>query len=96
MVDVQGKRRLACRATLRYENDEIHRLITSVHLSRPENYPSIYRPGATIVAFTGGDVMCCPEFYGECARLIKANTDLWVLLETNQIYLMENVDPAAF
>jgi pyruvate-formate lyase-activating enzyme len=48
------------------------------------------------VAFTGGDVMCCPEFYGECARLIKANTDLWVLLETNQIYLMENVDPAAF
>jgi len=174
MVAVQDRRRLACRATLRYENDGIYRLITSVHLSRPENYLSIYQsgcnfscrkchswnfskvkdgawyapgdilkkalaynkivtlkeprsmatawhahdscrccgscvvqgypspscpgvlepesialspqgfgPARNIVAFTGGDVMCCPEFYGECARLVKANTDLWVLLETN-------------
>jgi hypothetical protein len=45
MVDVQGKRRLACQATLRYANDEIHRLITSVHLSRPDNYLSIYQSG---------------------------------------------------
>jgi pyruvate-formate lyase-activating enzyme len=35
------------------------------------------------VAFTGGDLTCCPEFYGECARLIKDNTQLWVLIETN-------------
>lgn len=174
MVDVQGMRRLACRATLREQGGEHQRLITSVHLSRPENYLSIYQsgcnlscrkchswyfskvkdgswyapgdilkqaqaydklvtlreprfratawhahdscrccgdcvmqghpspscpgvlppqsivlspqgfgPARNIVAFTGGDVMCCPEFYGECARLIKANTDLWVLLETN-------------
>jgi pyruvate-formate lyase-activating enzyme len=35
------------------------------------------------VAFTGGDLTCCPEFYAECAGLIKANTQLWVLIETN-------------
>ena len=45
--------------------------------------PQGFGPARNIVAFTGGDVMCCPEFYGECARLIKANTKLWVLLETN-------------
>jgi len=174
MVAVQGMHHLACRATLRYEDDGVNRLITSVHLSRPENYLSIYQsgcnfscrkchswhfskvkdgtwyapgdilkealaynklvsleeprskatawhahdscrccgscvmqghpspscpgvlepesivmspqgfgPARNIAAFTGGDVMCCPEFYGECARLIKANTNLWVLLETN-------------
>jgi pyruvate formate lyase activating enzyme len=173
-VEADGKRQLACRATLKYEDDHIYRLITSIHLSRPENYLSIYQsgcnfscrkchswhfskikdgtwyapqeileaavtyeksvtqmeprdratswhahdscrccgscvlhakpsascPGAlkpesivlspqgfgparNIVAFTGGDVTCCPEFYGECARLIKAQTRLWVLLETN-------------
>ena len=167
-------RRLACRATLKYENNDIHRLITSVHLSRPENYLSIYQSGCNfacrkchswtfskvkdgewysprdilkaamtyeksvtqfeprsaatawhahdacrccgtcvtrqkpaaycpavlapeqivlspqgfgsarnIVAFTGGDITCCPEFYGECARLIKNHTRLWVLIETN-------------
>ena len=41
-VQVDGKRRLACRATLKYENGEIYRLIASAHLSRPENYLSIY------------------------------------------------------
>ena len=35
------------------------------------------------MAFTGGDITCCPEFYAECADLVKTNTDLWVLLETN-------------
>ena len=165
---------LACRATLKYENSQIHRLITSIHLSRPENYLSLYQsgcnfscrkchswyfskvkdgswytpqqileqaqayektvtlieprekatawhahdscrccgscvihgkksascpemlnpeaillspqgfgPARNIVAFTGGDVTCCPEFYGECARLIKQNTKLWILIETN-------------
>ena len=173
-VQVDGKRQLACRATLKYENGEIYRLITSVHLSRPENYLSIYQsgcnfacrkchswyfskikdgtwysagdlledalayektvtqfeprsratawhahdscrccgscvtrqtpsafcpgvlapdqivlspqgfgPARNIVGFTGGDVSCCPEFYTECARLIKKQTKLWVLIETN-------------
>jgi pyruvate-formate lyase-activating enzyme len=173
-VETDGKRRLACQATLKYENGEIYRLVTSVHLSRPENYLSIYqsgcnfscrkchswyfskvkdgtwyspvdilddalayektvtqfepRPRATawhahdacrccgscvtrqkpaafcpgvlepeqivlspqgfgparnIVAFTGGDVTCCPDFYAECARLLKKQTKLWVLIETN-------------
>ena len=174
LVKVNGKRELACQSTLKDQNKETLRLITSVHLSRPENYLSIYQsgcnfscrkchswyfskvrdgawyspreilkearaydklvtlkeprematawhahdscrccgscvvygrrsptcpgilapelillspqgfgPARNIVAFTGGDVMCCPEFYGECARLIKENTSLWVLLETN-------------
>jgi pyruvate-formate lyase-activating enzyme len=174
LVESDGRQRLACQATLQYENDQVSRLITSVHLSRPENYLSIYQsgcnfscrkchswhfskaadgswyspqdileealtynklvtftepraqatawhahdscrccgncvfqgrrsptcpevldpqsivlslqgfgPARNIVAFTGGDVVCCPEFYGECARLIKAHTSLWVLLETN-------------
>jgi pyruvate-formate lyase-activating enzyme len=173
-VEVEGKRQLACRATLKYVNSEVYRLITSVHLSRPENYLSIYQsgcnfscrkchswyfskvkdgtwyspgdildvalmyeksvtqfeprsratawhahdtcrccgscmtlqepsafcprvlepeqivlspqgfgPARNIVAFTGGDITCCPEFYGECARLIKKQTKLWVLIETN-------------
>ena len=173
-VEAEGKRRLACQATLKYANGEVYRLITSVHLSRPENYLSIYQsgcnfscrkchswyfskvkdgtwyspadildaaltyeksvtqfeprsratawhahdscrccgscvtrqkpsafcPGAlkpeqitlspqgfgparNIAAFTGGDVTCCPDFYAECARLIKKQTKLWVLIETN-------------
>lgn len=164
----------ACQATLKYENNKTHRMITSIHLSRPENYLSIYQsgcnfscrkchswyfskiqagkwytprdvlkeaiayqqtvslvepkeqatawhahdscrccgscvhygkrsslcpgvlqpeailfspqglgPARNIVAFTGGDVTCCPEFYGECTRLIKKHTQLRVLIETN-------------
>ena len=173
-VQAEGQRLLACRATLKYENNQVHRLITSIHLSRPENYLSIYQsgcnfscrkchswyfskvkdgswytpqevleqalayektvtlmeprekatawhahdscrccgscviygkksascpemlspetillspqgfgPARNIVAFTGGDLTCCPDFYGECARLIKQNTKLWVMIETN-------------
>ncbi|MGD9080552.1 MAG: radical SAM protein [Desulfobacterales bacterium] len=173
-VEAEGKRQLACQATLKYVNGEIHRLITSVHLSRPENYLSIYQsgcnfscrkchswhfskvkdgswyspedildaalkydktvtqleprsratawhahdacrccgscvtrqkpsafcpgvlepeqivlspqgfgPARNIVAFTGGDISCCPDFYAKCARLIKNQTRLWVLIETN-------------
>ena len=44
-VEAEGKRRLACQATLKYVNSEIYRLITSVHLSCPENYLSIYQSG---------------------------------------------------
>ena len=173
-VEVNGKHALACQATLKSVDGEIHRLVTSVHLSRPENYLSIYQsgcnfscrkchswyfskvkdgrwftpndilkealrydnlvtlrqprematswhahdscrccgscvvngqrasscpgvlppasillspqgfgPARNIVAFTGGDVLCCPEWYGDCTSLIKKNTDLWVLIETN-------------
>jgi pyruvate-formate lyase-activating enzyme len=45
--------------------------------------PQGFGPSRNIVAFTGGDVTCCPEFYAECSRLIKAQTKLWVLIETN-------------
>jgi pyruvate-formate lyase-activating enzyme len=174
LVKSDGKRRLACQATLKTENKKLSRKITSIHLSRPENYLSIYQSGCNfacrkchswsfskvadgswytaedilkyaleyqekvswieprdkatsyhahntcrccghcvlngkpsavcpgvldpeaivispqgfgpvrnIVGFTGGDVTCCPEFYGECTRLIKAETRLWVLIETN-------------
>jgi pyruvate-formate lyase-activating enzyme len=173
-VEADGKRRLACQATLKSINGDIYRLITSVHLSRPENYLSVYQsgcnfscrkchswyfskvkdgtwyspedildaalkyektvtqleprsratawhahdtcrccgscmtlqkpsafcpgvlepeqivlspqgfgPARNIVAFTGGDITCCPEFFAKCARLIKKQTALWVLIETN-------------
>jgi len=45
--------------------------------------PQGYGPARNVVAFTGGDITCCPEFYVECARLIKEKTGLWVLIETN-------------
>ncbi|MGD2271703.1 MAG: radical SAM protein [Desulfobacterales bacterium] len=174
LVKSDNKRALACQTTLKQENNKIHRMITSIHLSRPENYLSIYQsgcnfscrkchswyfskiregrwytpadvlkealgyqqtvtliepkenitawhardscrccgscvlygkrseacpgrlkpdaillspqgfgPARNIVAFTGGDLTCCPEFYSECARLIKAHLDLRVLIETN-------------
>lgn len=45
LVKVNGNKQPACQATLRYENGNIYRLITSVNLSRPENYLSIYQYG---------------------------------------------------
>ncbi|MGZ3515465.1 MAG: radical SAM protein [Thermodesulfobacteriota bacterium] len=45
--------------------------------------PQGWGPARNIVAFTGGDLTCRPEFYVECTRLIKAETKLWVLVETN-------------
>jgi len=173
-VQVDGGKVWACEATLRQADEGTLRLISSVHLSRPENYLSIYQsgcnfscrkchswnfskiasgnwwsardilkacreyekgvtlrepryratafhghetcrccgscvmygkrsplcpkaiqkkdivlspqgwgPARNIVAFTGGDVTCCPDFYVQCARLIKEETKLWVLIETN-------------
>ncbi len=173
-VEADEKRAAACQNTLRYDHNRIQRLITSIHLSRPENYLSIYQsgcnftckkchswqfskmadgkwytpqdilaqalkyernvtlkeprekatawhahdscrccgscvvynqkaaacpdildpenitlspqgfgPARNILAFTGGDITCCPEFYCECAQLIKKHTELWVLIETN-------------
>ena len=174
LVEVGKGKALACEATLKQTDTGPHRLISAVHLSRPENYLSIYQsgcnfscrkchswdftkvakgewwspadvlkacreyarevtlrepreratafhaqdscrccgscvmagkrsplcpkviqkkeiflspqgwgPARNIVAFTGGDLACCPEFYAQCTRLIKTETDLWVLLETN-------------
>ncbi|MFX0114477.1 MAG: radical SAM protein [Candidatus Hodarchaeota archaeon] len=46
--------------------------------------PQGFGPARNIVAFTGGDVLCQPEFYIEVTQKIKeACPDLWVLLETN-------------
>jgi len=45
--------------------------------------PQGWGPARNIVAFTGGDLTCCPDFYVECTRLIKNETSLWVLIETN-------------
>jgi pyruvate-formate lyase-activating enzyme len=52
-----------------------------------------YGPARNILAFTGGDVLCRPEFYGRCATLVKEKTRLWVLLETNGFGLTaDNLD----
>ncbi len=40
-----GKKSPACQSTLRKKNDEFERLISAIHLSRPENYLSIYQSG---------------------------------------------------
>jgi len=45
--------------------------------------PQGYGPARNIVAFTGGDLTCRPRFYTEFARQVKAETGLWVLVETN-------------
>lgn len=184
LVKTSGKHLPACQVTLKYKNHKPHRLITAIHLSRPENYLSIYQSGCNfscrkchswyfskakkgswyspedilkeavdyeksvtlteprekatawhahetcrccgscilygkrpsscpgildpdsialgpqgfgpvrnIVAFTGGDLTCNPEFYGECARLIHQHTRLWVLIETNGYGLtLNNLD----
>ena len=174
ITQADGKKGLACEVTFREQDGRISRCIESVHLSRPENYLSIYQsgcnlscrkchswyfskvargtwyspseiatlcvdydkritlresreratswyahdscrccgacvisgkrssrcpgilspkdivlspqgfgPARNIVGFTGGDLCCKPEFYAECARLIKEKTKLWVLIETN-------------
>jgi pyruvate formate lyase activating enzyme len=46
--------------------------------------PQGFGPARNIVAFTGGDILCRPEFYLEAAGKIKERAgDLWILLETN-------------
>jgi len=183
-VEVEHGKALACEATLKESDRGLLRLISAAHLSRPENYLSIYQsgcnfscrkchswtftkkakgewwspedvlkackeyergvtiwepreratafhaiescrccgacvmsgkrslvcprviqkkdivlspqgwgPARNIIAFTGGDLTCCPEFYVKCARLIKSETRLWVMVETNGYGLTpENLD----
>ncbi len=47
--------------------------------------PQGFGPARNIVAFTGGDITCQPEYYAEVSEKIKEATDgnLWVLIETN-------------
>ncbi len=184
LIKTNEKRSPACQVTLKYRDNQPYRLVTAIHLSRPENYLSIYQSGCNfscrkchswyfskekngswyspndilkeavdyeksvtlieprekatawhahdtcrccgdcilngkrsnlcpgilapesivlgpqgfgpvrnIVAFTGGDLTCNPEFYGECARLIHQHTRLWVLVETNGYGLtLNNLD----
>lgn len=42
-------------------------------------------PARNILAFTGGDLTCNPEYYAEATRKIKeaTNNKLWVLIESN-------------
>ena len=44
-VEAPGRTLSACEATLREREGRLERLIKSVHLSRPENYLSIYQSG---------------------------------------------------
>ncbi len=46
--------------------------------------PQGFGPARNIIAFTGGDIMCKPEFYTQTAEKIKAEEEnLLILLETN-------------
>ena len=45
LVTHSGQQAPACRITLSEKNNRLYRRITSVHLSRPENYLSIYQSG---------------------------------------------------
>jgi hypothetical protein len=58
---VKGKPVLACQATLKYENNNLHRLITSIHLSRFENYLSIYQFGLKNIRLGNLGVFICTE-----------------------------------
>jgi pyruvate-formate lyase-activating enzyme len=50
--------------------------------------PQGFGPARNIVAFTGGDVVCAPEYYVQSTRLIKEHAPgMWVLLETNGLGL---------
>jgi len=56
--------------------------------------PQGFGPARNIIAFTGGDLACQPEFYAEATREIKTlHRNLWVLFETNGYGLTpENLD----
>ncbi len=53
--------------------------------------PQGYGPARNIVAFTGGDLTCCADFYVQVTEKIKAQCEnIWVLLETNGYGLTPN------
>jgi pyruvate-formate lyase-activating enzyme len=61
--------------------------------------PQGFGPARNIAAFTGGDIICCAEFYAEVAEKIKERCKVWILLETNgyglttkNLELLEAVD----
>lgn len=56
--------------------------------------PQGFGPARNIIAFTGGDLSCCTEFYSQAAQEIKKNCkNMWVLLETNGLGLIpQNLD----
>jgi pyruvate-formate lyase-activating enzyme len=46
--------------------------------------PQGFGPARNIMAFTGGDVSCCVDFYCQAAEEIKKNcSNMWVLIESN-------------
>lgn len=46
--------------------------------------PQGFGPARNIIAFTGGDLACQPQFYMQAAEAIKGlSFELWVLFETN-------------
>ncbi len=47
--------------------------------------PQGFGPARNIVAFTGGDLTCNPDYYARVSERIKEHTNgkLWVLIETN-------------
>ncbi|MGD8981566.1 MAG: radical SAM protein [Desulfobacterales bacterium] len=45
LVEANGEHLPACQMTLKYRSRQPYRLITAIHLSRPENYLSIYQSG---------------------------------------------------
>ncbi len=56
--------------------------------------PQGFGPARNIVAFTGGDLACCVDFYCQAAEEIKKKCkNIWVLLETNGFGLIpQNLD----
>ncbi len=56
-----------------------------------------YGPARNIVAFTGGDLVCIPEFYAQASERIKDRCRrMWVLIETNGFGLTrENLEVLA-
>jgi pyruvate formate lyase activating enzyme len=67
---MQGKRSKSCPGVLSVDKIELS--------------PQGWGPARNIIAFTGGDLACQPEFYVKSAELIKQlNENVWVLLETN-------------
>jgi pyruvate formate lyase activating enzyme len=67
---LQGKRSTSCPGVLSVDKIELS--------------PQGWGPARNIVAFTGGNLSCQPEFYAKSAELIKELDELvWVLIETN-------------